>query len=121
MPNDSFTQQTLANDQFFRRRVRSAMSAIAWQVENENPSTDNHDNRSKYARQVIRQLDNEVTVVLPNLVMRPNVFNFETSYQFDFKTGVGQAVSATGDPDLMSQLATDWNDLAAAAGFFSTP
>jgi len=119
MPNDSYTQQTLASDVYFRRRVRSSMSAVAWQVQNEDPATTNHLSREKYAQQVIRQLDNEVSIVLPGLVMRPLVFNFATTYQFDFQTGVGQTVSATGDPDIQSQLATDWNDLAAAAGFAS--
>jgi len=117
MPNDSYTQQTLASDQFFRRRVRSAMSSVAWQMQNEDPGTANHESRAKYAQQVIRQLDSEVSTVLPTLVMRPNVFNFDTTYEFDFQTGVGQTVSATGDADIMSQLATDWDDLAAAAGY----
>src|SRR5262245_47302496 len=117
MPNDSFTQQALASDAQFRRRVRAAMSSIAWQVENEDPATPNHVNREKYARQVIRQLDSEVSIILPSFVMRPNVFAFETSYHFDFPSQAGAVVSASGDADLLSQLATDWDDLAAAAGF----
>src|SRR5262245_18189748 len=117
MPNDSFTQQALANDQTFRRRVRSAMSSVAWEVTNEDPATANHLSRAGYANLVIRNFDNEVTVVLPNIVFRPNVMNFTTSYSYDFATQTGAVVSASGDPDLLSQISTDWNDMAAAAGF----
>jgi hypothetical protein len=121
MPNDSFTQQALAADPHFRNRVRSAMSTVAWQVETEDTATPNHAARIAYARQVIRQLDSEVTVMLPNFVFRPNVLNFETTYVFAFDLQVGQVVTAAGDPDLMSQIATDWDDLAAAAGFVPPP
>jgi hypothetical protein len=119
--NDSFTQQALAADPFFRQRVRSAMSTVAWQIINEADSVANHDARLNYARQVVRSLDSEVTVMLPNFVFRPNVINFETTHEFDFPTQIGQVVTAAGDADLMSQIATDWDDLAAAAGFTEPP
>src|SRR5262249_15311112 len=121
MPNDAFTQQALAADPYFRKRVRSSLSSVAWQIQDEADATPNHTNRVNYARQVIRQLDYELNVIMPSFVMRPNVFNFATSYAFDFSTLVGQVVSASGDPDLMSQLATDWDDMAAAAGFSAAP
>ena len=119
--NDAFTQQALAADPHFRNRTRSALSTVAWQVENEDVATPNHANRISYARQVIRSLDSEVSVLLPSFVFRPNVLNFETSYVFAFDTQAGQVVSAAGDADLMSQIATDWDNLAAAAGFVGTP
>ena len=115
--NDSFTQQALASDPHFRQRVRSALSTVAWQVVNEAESTANHEPRLGYAQQVIRSLDSEMTTVLPNIVFRPNVNNFETTYVFDFPLQIGQVVTAAGDADLLSQIATDWDDLAAAAGF----
>jgi hypothetical protein len=121
MPNDAFTQQALAADPHFRNRTRSALSTVAWQVENEDEATPNHDHRISYARQVIRSLDSEVTVLLPNFVFRPNVMNFATTYVFAFDTQVGQVVTAAGDADLMSQIATDWDQLAAAAGFVDMP
>jgi hypothetical protein len=119
--NDSFTQQALAADPHFRQRVRSALSTVAWQVEDEAESTANHTARIAYARQVIRSLDSEVTVLLPNFVSRPNVMNFATSHEFDFATQIGQTITAAGDADLMSQINTDWDDLAAAAGFVEPP
>jgi hypothetical protein len=119
--NDSFTQQALAADPFFRQRTRSALSTVAWQVVNEDEALPNHAARIAYARQVVRGLDSEVTVLLPNFVFRPNVINFETTHEFDFPTQIGQVVTAAGDPDLMSQIATDWDDLAAAAGFVEPP
>src|SRR5262245_39404640 len=121
MPNDAFTQQALANDATFRRRVRSAMSSIAWQVINEDPATANHFYRNAYANLVLRQLDTEVCVITPNLVFRPNVNNFATSYVYDYAQQIGQVVTASGDPDLLSQIATDWNAMAAAAGFAAPP
>lgn len=121
MPNDSFTQQALAADPHFRQRVRSALSTVAWQVETEDPGTANHDHRIGYSRQVIRNLDGELTVLLPNFVFRPNVLNFETSYVFEFEFQAGQVVTAAADADLMSQIATDWDELAAAAGFVDPP
>jgi hypothetical protein len=117
MANDSFTQQALAADPHFRQRVRSALSTVAWQVVNEAESVANHPARLRYAQQVVRSLDSETSSILPNIVFRPNVINFATSYGFDFPLQVGQVVTTSGDADLMSQIATDWDDLAAAAGF----
>jgi hypothetical protein len=117
MPNDTYTQAALAADERFRRRVRGAFSTVAWQVLNEDLNTLNHANRVDYAQQVIRQLDLELTVILPSFVFRPNVMNFDTTHVYDFPMQTGQVVTAAGDPDLLSQLATDWDALAAAAGF----
>jgi hypothetical protein len=119
MPNNAFTQSALAADPHFRLRIRTSLSTVAWQVENEAAATPNHPARVNYAQQVIRNLDSETTVILPSIVTRPNVFNFETTYVFDFELQVGQVVSAAGDADLLSQIATDWDHLAAAAGFYT--
>jgi hypothetical protein len=115
--NDAYTQSALADDMKFRSRVRSALSSVAWQVETEDPATPNHANRDRYAQQVVRQLDTEVIVILPSFVMRPNVLAFATSYNYDFKTRIGFVESATGDADIQSQLMSDWDVMAAAAGF----
>lgn len=121
MANDAFTQQALAADPHFRGRVRSAMSSVSWQIINEVDTTTNHEQRVGYARQVIRQLDTEVSVILPSFVMRPNVFQFATAAVYDFRNQVNEVTTAAGDPDLESQLNTDWDDLAAAAGFVTAP
>lgn len=117
MPNSTYTQQALAGDPQFRQRVKSSMSSIAWQVISENDAVPNHISRVGYARQVLRQLENEVSVMLPTFVMRPNVNNFETTYDF----AAAHVVSASGDPDLLSQIFTDWNEMATAAGFPPPP
>ena len=117
MPNDAYTQSALADDAKFRSRVRSALSSVAWEIQVEDPGTPNHANRDRYAQQVVRALDVEVAVVLPAFVMRPNIFNFTTSFTYDFKTRIGFVESATGDADMRSQLMTDWDRMAAAAGF----
>lgn len=123
MANDAFSQQALAQDAHFRARVRSALATVAWQIVNESTDTANHANRLAYARQVIRNLNGEVANIVDSLVMRTNVLAFATSYTFDFVTQQGHVVSASGDPDIQSQISTDWNALAAAAGYstVSTP
>ena len=121
MPNDAFTQQALAVDSTFRARVRAALATVAEQVVAEADTTANHDNRIAYAYHVLRGLDAEVNVLAPSFVTRPNVFNFETSYTFDFVVQSGRVVTASGDPDLQSQLMSDWNQNAAAAGFNAPP
>lgn len=119
--NSARTQQVLAQDVHFRTRVRNALTTIAWQVLGEDPGTANHASREAYANRVIRESDSETVAIVASFVNRPNVFNFETSYIFDFEAAAGHVHTAAGDADLMSQLATDWDDLAAAAGFATVP
>lgn len=110
MPNDAYTQQALAADPRFRLRVKAALATIAWQVLNEDPGTAQHNARAAYARLVLGSLDSHVGNLVGSLVMRTNVFNFQTSVVLDFGTPVVSTTS--GDADLQSQLATDWNNLA---------
>lgn len=121
MANDSYTQQALASDTFFRQRVRSQLSTVAWQVQNEDPATPNHDARTRYARQVVRSLDAELSVILPSFVMRPNVFTANTTYVFDWHFAVGQVVSAVTDAAIAAQLSADWDSMAAGAGYVAPP
>jgi len=117
MANDGFTQQALAADPHFRQRIRASLSSVAWEVLAEDPATPNHANRIAYAHQVTRQLDSEVVIILPQFVMRPNVLGAVTSYAYDFELQAGQVVTAATDADLTSQLHTDFDEMAAAAGF----
>lgn len=116
MANDAFTQQALAGDSHFRSRVKAALATVAWQIVNESVGTANHAARLVYAQQVIRNLDTEVANVVGGLVMRTNVFAFATTYTFNFVDQVGMVVTASGDPDIESQINSDWNTLSAAAG-----
>lgn len=115
--NDAYTQTALANDGNFRQRVSSALSAVAWEVTVEDPGTANHAAREGYARQVIRSLQSEVNIILPTFVMRPNVLNFPTTYDFDWVRASGFVATAATDADLQSQLHSDWDAMAEAAGF----
>lgn len=108
MANDSYTQQALANDPNFRTRVEAALAKIAFQVFGEDPGTPNHAARKAYAQQVIASIPAQAARIAPWLVMRTNVFAFTTSYDF----ARSAVVTASGDPDIESQLATDWNILA---------
>lgn len=113
MPNTALTQIALAADLGFQARIMSALLAIAAQTLNEDSGTVNHGARIVYANKVINGPEFEAAKAAPFLVMRTNVNNFATSCQFQQASVV--VVSATGDADLQSQIATDWNWLAAAA------
>lgn len=111
MANDSNTQQALALDPRFRIRVRAAIAKVAWQILEESAGTANHEIRANYARLVLANLDSIVNQIAPWLVMRGNLLAFTTSYDF----AVGGVVTTSGDADIESQLATDWNHLAGVA------
>jgi len=108
MANDAYTQQHLSRDPNFQQRVRANLMSVAWTVLDETDTTEFHPQRAVFARTVINNPDGYVPSVSAWLVMRPLVFNFETTFNFQ----AGAVISATGDPDIQSQLLTDWNDLA---------
>lgn len=112
MANDAYTQQALAQDAGFQRRFQNALMKIAWQVLNEDAGIANHAARADYARKVIASPSTYVNALVSSFVTRPNVLNFATSAVFG-ATGVS-VITASGDPDLESQLNTDWNALAGA-------
>src|SRR5262245_48288230 len=117
MPNDGYSQQALAADPNFQTRVRSALANVAWQVLEEVDTTPNHAMRYAYAKTVINNLQVMANSIASWLVQRPNVLNFETTYNFP----AGAVVTASGDADLQSQLKTDWDILASGAGAAETP
>ena len=109
MANNSASQQSLADDSTFRRRVKDAFSQVAWEIIGEDPETPHHAEREEYARRtVLLNLDAVANQTTPWLVNRPNIVAFETSYNFEARA----TVSATGDADLRSQIHSDWNVLA---------
>ena len=112
MANNSYTQQALAVDPNFLTRVRGALATVAWQVIEEPSSTPSHAQRAAYARQVINNVALQAQSIAGWLVQRPNLFQFETTYNFQ----AGSVVTAAGDPDIESQLMSDWNDLAGVTG-----
>jgi hypothetical protein len=61
--------------------------------------------RAIFARQVLQDSVREAVRVAPILVTRTNLMAFTTSYDFPS----GKIVTAAGDPDIASQVATDWN------------
>lgn len=108
MPNNSYTQQRLASDSNFQGRVRAAIASVAFQVLEESTVTPGHEQRATYARAVLPNLSQVAQAAAPWLVERPNLVQFETS--FDFPSGA--VITAAGDADIESQLLTDWNILA---------
>jgi hypothetical protein len=112
MANDAYTQQALANDARFRLRVKNALATMAWQVLNEDPAAQGHQQRATYARQVLANLDGAAAYTAGWLVTRTNVIGATTSVALD----QGQPVVQTDATDaaLQSQLATDWSLIAGA-------
>lgn len=117
MANTAFTQQALAKDSRFQLRLENALAKVAWEILEEDANTPFHVERVAYAQKVTgtNTLPSPSTgpsliaqQMAPSFVNRPNVFQFETSYNFE----VGAVVTASGDPDIESQLHTDWNKLA---------
>lgn len=108
MANTSYTQQALAVDPNFQVRVKNALATVAWQILNEPTDTPNNTMRVAYARSVIQNLPMYAGQICPWLVDRPNLFQFETSFNFPS----GHVVTASGDADIESQIASDWNVLA---------
>lgn len=108
MANDAFTQQALAADHRFWLRLQNALSKVAWEVTNEDPATANHLERTQYAQRVINNPAGTAQQLSVSFVNRPNIFGFDTTYDFT----VGAVVTASGDADMESQLHTDWSDLA---------
>jgi hypothetical protein len=108
MANTSYTQQALAADESFRLRVKNALASVAWQVLTEPDTVESHQARAEFARGVTANLDGHAASIAPWLVTRPNLIGFATSYDFERRA----VVTASGDPDIESQIATDWNLIA---------
>lgn len=110
MANDSYSQQALANDPTFKRRLTSCLSTIALQVLNEDPATVGHASRTGYARQVLNSPDAYVANTAKWIVMRTNLFGANTTVVLDL--GVPVVQTDASDAAIQSQLATDWNLIA---------
>lgn len=108
MANNSYSQQALASEPSFRLRLQNALTKQAFTVLGEAGNTAHHVERVAYAQRVINDSPNVAIQLAPSFVNRPNVLNFETSYSFE----LGAVISATGDPDIESQVATDWDKLS---------
>jgi hypothetical protein len=108
MANDADTQQDLANRSHFWARVQNALTKVAWEVLQEDPATVHHVERAQYANRVLANPGGTAQQLAPSFVNRPNIFGFDTTYDFKLRS----SVTAAGDPDIESQLHTDWNMLA---------
>lgn len=108
MPNDASSQQCLAEDATFRRRVKDALNVVAWQIIEEDPATPAHSNRATYARTVLSNLDGQASVTASWIVNRTNLFAAATSYDFDQRATITDATDAA----IQSQISSDWNVMA---------
>ncbi len=108
MPNDAFSQLALAADPKFLTRLKAACLVVAEQVIAEDSGTPNHTARLALAITLLKTPSRSADFA-QFMVVRPNVMNFPTSYSF-----IDAAIlTASGDADLQSQLASDWNTLAS--------
>lgn len=115
MANSAYTQQALADEPSFHTRVKGALVTQAFVVmgetaPTEQPALDIYNKRIAYAKRVLDILDTEVQRISHLIVMRANLMAFETSYDFPGR----RVVTTSGDPDILSQIAFDWNVFAGA-------
>jgi hypothetical protein len=110
MANDALTQQALASDPQFQRRVMNALCAVAWSVLDEAPETTGHTARAAYARLVLATPKSYAATLAVSLVTRTDIMAFTTAYDFT----VGAVTTAATDADLETQFATDWTALSGA-------
>jgi ethanolamine utilization microcompartment shell protein EutL len=108
MANTAYTQQVLADASSFRLRLQNALTKVAFEVMEEATATPFHAQRVAYAQRVINDPANIAMGLAASFVNRPNIFAFETTYDFAMRS----AVTASGDPDIESQVHTDWDMLA---------
>lgn len=111
MPNDTFTQQALANDPVFRVRFKGSLARIAFQIMNEGSGVANHTARRDFASKVIANPDLYVNNLIGFFVHRTNPFGATTSVAFDGRGGTVVS-SAITDAAMDSQLSTDWDNLS---------
>lgn len=92
-----------AQDQSYFPRVRQALAITAAQVANEDPNTDNHDNRVRYAREVYRNPDLHIGYWMFGLTGAPT-----------FGTGTDDPAddSVEGDNALLWTMSSLWNGYA---------
>jgi hypothetical protein len=108
MANTAYTQQALADESSFRLRLQNALTKIAWEVLEEPLSTPHYAARNAYANRVINNPSQTAIGLSPSFVNRPNIFAFETSFDFSMRA----VVTASGDADIESQVHTDWDKLS---------
>lgn len=99
------TQVALAANPDFINRVRGALIEQAHVVLAELPVTPNHQVRKAYAQLVLAQPETEASRIAKQLVHRPNVKNFATTWDFERAA----PATAAGDADIYAQIAADWN------------
>ena len=114
MANSAATQQSLAEDMTFRRRVKDALNIVAWQVVEEDPATPEHAARASYARTMLANLDAQAAATSAWIINRANLMGANTTYNFDARATVTDATDAA----IQSQISTDFNVMA---GIVETP
>lgn len=97
----------LAQDGFFRQRVRNLVLLEAAVVANEVNTTPNHNARTAFAFKLINSpgLADQIADVL---CARTNLVNSTVTYDFAKRSVLTDATDAA----IRSQIATDWNMLS---------
>lgn len=97
----------LADDTFFRRRLRNLMLQVAAVIYNEGTGVTSHAARAAFAIKLIQTptLADDLAKVM---VTRTNLVASTVTYDFD----KGEVLTDATDGALTSQITSDWNMLA---------
>jgi hypothetical protein len=106
------TQLALAADPAFRLRFKGLLLQITGQILDEAAGTAGHTQRAVYARLVQTNIDTYVTILIQWFVMRTNLFGANTTVSI--ATGVPVVTTDATDAAILSQIATDWTEIAGA-------
>lgn len=97
----------LADDTFFRRRLRNIILQVAAVIYNEGAGVGNHAARASYAITLI-QNPSRAEELAKIIVTRTNLVASTITYDFD----KGEILTDATDGALTSQITSDWNMLA---------
>lgn len=106
--SQSYLQMLLAQDPDFLRRLQYLMVQTARVVQEEDPTTENHQQRARYASQVISQPQSMSMQAATLVVGGPNMVGKTTLED------VGPVTTAN-DAEIFSQINAYWNVLAGQA------
>src|SRR5262245_11795551 len=102
------SQQALAGDPNFLKRLSSLLLSEAGVVAAEDPATPEHEKRRQLAQAIITNSSGMAASLAPPICNATNLVAATTTYNFE----AFAVETSAGDAEIRSQIATLWNILA---------